>query len=37
MMPSKILLLGGTGAMGAHMTYILKDTSYDVIVTSRKE
>lgn len=36
MMPSKILLLGGTGAMGAHLTDILKDTSYDVIVTSRK-
>lgn len=31
----KVLVLGGTGAIGAHLVSLLKDSDYDVIVTSR--
>lgn len=33
----KILLLGGTGAMGAHLSKILKNQGEDVYVTTRRE
>lgn len=32
----KVLLLGGTGAMGHHLTQILQHQGFDVYVTSRK-
>ena len=32
----KILILGGTGAMGAHLTKILADNGEGVYVTSRR-
>lgn len=32
-----ILLLGGTGAMGGHLTEILAEQGHDVVVTSRRE
>lgn len=31
----RILILGGTGAMGSHLTKILSDSGKDVVVTSR--
>ena len=34
---SKVLVLGGTGAIGAHLVNALKDCDYEVIVSSRKE
>lgn len=33
---AKILILGGTGAMGIHLVSLLKDTDNEVYVTSRK-
>ena len=33
----KVLVLGGTGAIGAHLVDCLKATKFDVIVTSRRE
>lgn len=36
-MNNKVLLLGGTGAMGMYLCEILYDKGYDVIVTSRQE
>jgi len=33
----KILLLGGTGAMGVYLAPMLADLNYDVYITSRKE
>lgn len=33
----RILLLGGTGAMGVHLSDIFNKNGYDVVVTSRKE
>lgn len=33
----KVLVLGGTGAIGAHLVDCLRDTKYEVIVTSRRE
>ncbi|MBQ9313929.1 MAG: NAD-dependent epimerase/dehydratase family protein [Clostridia bacterium] len=32
----KILVLGGTGAIGTHLVNLLKDSVYNVIVTSRR-
>ena len=32
-----ILVLGGTGAIGAHLVDCFKDTEYTIVVTSRKE
>jgi len=32
----KILLLGGTGAIGSHLTSVLADSGHTVVVTSRK-
>lgn len=34
---SKILILGGTGAMGTHLVSILEDTDNEVYVTTRKQ
>ena len=34
---SKILILGGTGAMGAHLVSILENTEHKVYVTTRKQ
>ena len=34
---SKILILGGTGAMGAHLVSILENTENKVYVTTRKQ
>ena len=34
---SKILILGGTGAMGAHLVCILENTENKVYVTTRKQ
>ena len=34
---SKILILGGTGAMGAHLVELLRNTDNEVTVTSRKK
>lgn len=34
---SKILILGGTGAMGAHLVSILENTEHQVYVTTRKQ
>ena len=33
----KVLVLGGTGAMGVHVTRLLAEKGHDVVVTSRKE
>lgn len=33
----KVLVLGGTGAIGAHLVDCLKETKYEVVVTSRRE
>lgn len=33
----KILVLGGTGAMGAHLVKLLRDENFDVTVTSRAQ
>ena len=33
----RVLVLGGTGAIGAHLVDCLRDTEYAVIVTSRRE
>lgn len=33
----RVLVLGGTGAIGAHLVDCLRDTEYTVIVTSRSE
>lgn len=33
----KILILGGTGAMGVHVSDLLSQKGYDVVVTSRRE
>ena len=33
----KILLLGGTGAMGVHLSKILNNQGEDVYVTTRRE
>ena len=33
----KVLVLGGTGAIGAHLVSLLKDSDYEVIVTSRSD
>lgn len=33
----KVLLLGGTGAMGIHLTHILAERGFEVYVTSRKK
>lgn len=35
--PKKVLLLGGTGALGAHLRDILAEQGFDVWVTSRSE
>lgn len=34
---SRILILGGTGAMGAHLVNILKNSDNEVLVTTRKQ
>ncbi len=33
----RVLLLGGTGAMGKHLSDILMEQKYDVVVTTRKQ
>lgn len=33
----KILLLGGTGAMGVHLSKVLNNQGEDVYVTTRRE
>lgn len=33
----KILLLGGTGAMGTHLSKLLSEQKYNIVVTTRKE
>lgn len=33
---AKILLLGGTGAMGMHLVQLLTNTEHHVVVTSRR-
>lgn len=35
MIPRKILVLGGTGAMGTHLVALLSQQGYEVVVTSR--
>lgn len=34
---SRILILGGTGAMGIHLVSLLENTEHEVIVTTRKQ
>lgn len=31
----KVLVLGGTGAMGVHLVHLLKEKGHEIIVTSR--
>lgn len=33
----KILIFGGTGAMGVHLTSLLRETEHEVLVTTRRE